>query len=112
MEVTDNGDGTYTFENGYVNGTSAASFSPESTISRQQMAVLLFRFAQANGYDNGGRAALTGFPDAGSVSDYAAETLQWAVAGGIIGGTSQGTLNPQGTATRAQFAAMLYRLLG
>ena len=141
----------WAYDNGYVNGTSASTFAPGASISRQQvwmilarlsggspadmaaarewamandisdgtnpgnavtrqqLAALLFRFAQANGYDSGDRAALTGFPDAGSVASYAVEALQWATASGVINGTSQGTLNPAGTATRAQFAVMLYR---
>ena len=141
----------WAYDNGYVNGTSASTFAPGASISRQQvwmilarlsggspadmaaarewamandisdgtnpgtavtrqqLAALLFRFAQANGYDSGDRAALTGFPDAGSVASYAVEALQWATASGILNGTSQGTLNPAGTATRAQFAVMLYR---
>ena len=143
----------WAWENGYMNGTSAATFSPNASISRQQvwmilarlsgsspadmaearqwaidngisdgtnpggavtrqqLAALLFRFAQANGYDSGERAALTGFPDAASVSAYAVEALQWAVAEGIVSGTSDGRLNPGGTATRAQFAVMLDRFL-
>ena len=141
----------WAYDNGYVNGTSASTFAPGASISRQQiwmilarlsggspadmaaarewamandisdgtnpgnavtrqqLAALLFRFAQANGYDSGDRAALTGFPDAGSVASYAVEALQWATASGVINGTSQGALNPAGTATRAQFAVMLYR---
>ena len=141
----------WAYDSGYMNGTSASTFAPGSSISRQQvwmilarmsgadpasmaearqwamendisdgtnpgsavtrqqLAALLFRFAQSNGYDDGGRKALTSFPDAGSVSAYAVEPLQWATAGGIIGGTSAGTLNPTGSATRAQFAVMLYR---
>ena len=83
--------------------------APGGAVTRQQLAALLYRFAQANGYDSGQRAALTGFPDAASVSAYAVEAFQWATASGIINGTSAGTLNPAGTATRAQFAVMLYR---
>ncbi len=141
----------WAYENGYVNGTSASTFAPGASISRQQvwmilarlsgaapadmaaarawametgvsdgtnpgaavtrqqLAALLFRFAQANGYDDGQRGDLSRFPDAGSAASYAVEPLQWATAGGILNGTSQGTLNPAGTATRAQFAVMLYR---
>ena len=83
--------------------------NPGNAVTRQQLAALLFRFAQANGYDSGDRGDLSGFPDAGSVASYAVEALQWATASGILNGTSQGTLNPAGTATRAQFAVMLYR---
>ena len=141
----------WAYDNGYVNGTSAATFSPNSSITRQQvwmilarlsgadpasmaaarewamvndisdgtnpgnavtrqqLVALLYRYAQMMGYDNGAREALTSFPDAGTVSGYAQEPMQWSVANGIVAGTSAGTLNPAGTATRAQFAVILYR---
>ena len=141
----------WAYDNGYVNGTSSTTFSPNSSITRQQvwmilarlsgsnpasmaaarewamvndisdgtnpgnavtrqqLVALLYRYAQMMGYDNGAREALTSFPDAGTVSGYAQEPMQWSVANGIVGGTSQGTLNPTGTATRAQFAVILYR---
>ena len=91
-------------ENGISDGTN-----PGTAVTRQQLAALLFRFAQSNGYDNGQRSGLSAFPDAGDAAAYAVEPLRWATAGGIISGTSQGTLNPAGTATRAQFTVMLYR---
>ena len=141
----------WAYDNGYVNGTSANTFSPNASISRQQvwmilarlsgtapadmaaarswavangisdgtnpgsavtrqqLVALLYRYAQMMGSDNGQREDLAGFPDAGTVSAYAVEPMQWSVANGIVAGTSQGTLNPAGTATRAQFAAILYR---
>ena len=141
----------WAYDNGYVNGTSAATFSPNSSITRQQvwmilarlsgadpasmaaarewamvndisdgtnpgnavtrqqLVALLYRYAQLMGYDNGAREALSSFPDAGTVSGYAQEPMQWSVANGIVAGTSAGTLNPTGTATRAQFAVILYR---
>ena len=144
----------WAYENGYVSGTSASAFHPESTVSRQQvwmilarldgynpedmaaaqawamstgisdgtspggavtrqqLAALLYRFAQSQGLAAVTTAEhLTGFPDGEQVSAYAVQAMNWAVASGILGGTSQGTLNPQGTATRAQFAVMLHRLL-
>ena len=94
----------WAMETGVSDGTN-----PGAAVTRQQLAALLFRFAQANGYDDGQRGDLSRFPDAGSAASYAVEPLQWATAGGILNGTSQGTLNPAGTATRAQFAVMLYR---
>ena len=141
----------WAYDNGYVNGTSASTFAPGASISRQQiwmilarlsggspadmaaarewamandisdgtnpgnavtrqqLVALLYRYAQMMGYDNGAREALTSFPDAGTVSGYAQEPMQWSVANGIVAGTSAGTLNPAGTATRAQFAVILYR---
>ena len=144
----------WAYENGYVSGTSASAFHPEGAVSRQQvwmilarldgynpedmaaaqawamstgisdgaspggavtrqqLAALLYRFAQSQGLAAVTTAEhLTGFPDGEQVSAYAVQAMNWAVASGILGGTSQGTLNPQGTATRAQFAVMLHRLL-
>ena len=190
IDVTDNGDGTYTFEqprgrvtvevtfreigaglpfvdvpetfwaydeiawtydNGYVNGVTATTFSPNASISRQQvwmilarlsgqspanmaearqwaiengisdgttpgnavtrqqLVALLYRYATMMGYANNARADLSIYPDAGTVASYAVEPMQWSVANGIVAGTSAGTLNPTGTATRAQFAVILYR---
>ena len=83
--------------------------NPGNAVTRQQLVALLYRYAQLMGYDNGAREALTSFPDAGTVSGYAQEPMQWSVANGIVAGTSAGTLNPAGTATRAQFAVILYR---
>ena len=195
VEVTDNGDGTYTFEqprgrvtievtfretapampfadvpethwaydaiawayeNGYVSGTSAAAFSPGASISRQQvwmilarlsggdpadmaaarrwavdsgisdgtdpggavtrqqLAALLFRFAQSQGMDVsvGEDTNILSYPDAFDAAEYAVPALQWACGAGVLYGTSDGRLDPQGTATRAQFAVMLERFWG
>ena len=76
---------------------------------RQQLVVFVAGFSLVRFYANGQRADLSAYPDAGSVAGYAVEPLQWSVANGIVGGTSAGTLNPAGTATRAQFAVILYR---
>ena len=141
----------WAFENGYVNGTSATTFSPNGAISRQQvwmilarlsgaspanmaeartwamehgisdgtnpgnpvtrqqLVALLFRYASGIGRANDERANLSIFPDADRVADYAVEPMEWSVANDIVSGTSQGTLNPTGTATRAQFAVILHR---
>lgn len=144
----------WAYQNGYMSGTSAVSFNPGGTVSRQQVWMILARmagadpadmaaakaWAVANGISDGtnpggavtrqqlavllyryavqnGMAAVTtqellsSFPDAATVADYAVQALNWAVGRGIIGGTTQGTLNPAGTATRAQLAVMLYRWL-
>lgn len=91
--------------NGISDGTN-----PGNAVTRQQLAALLYRFAGLMGYDTAaGGMAIREFPDHASVSGYAQPAMNWAVSEGIIGGTSQGTLNPAGTATRAQFAVMLYR---
>lgn len=91
-------------ENGISDGTI-----PGGAVSRQQLVALLYRFASQNGYDVSARADLSGYPDAGSLASYAGEAMAWSVANGIIGGTTQGTLNPAGSSTRAQFAVILWR---
>ena len=90
--------------NGISDGTA-----PGGAVTRQQLVSLLYRYAQMMGYANEARVDLSSFPDAGSVASYAVEPMQWSVANSIVGGTTDGTLNPTGTATRAQFAVILYR---
>ena len=90
------------------NGVSDGS-NPGSPVTRQQLVALLYRFAGQMGYDTAARADLSGYPDAASVSSYAADAMAWSVANSIVGGTTAGTLNPTGTANRAQFAAILWR---
>lgn len=91
-----------------ANGVSDGS-NPGSAVSRQQMVTMLYRFAGRKGYDVSGKASLAGFPDNGSVADYAKDAMAWSAANGIVTGTAQGTLNPAGTAARAQFAVILMR---
>ena len=95
---------TWAMENGISDGTN-----PGSPVTRQQLVALLFRYASMEGSVNDQRADLSRFPDADTVSAYAVEPMRWSVANGIVGGTSAGTLDPAGTATRAQFAVILYR---
>lgn len=101
---------TWAQENGIVNGTSETTFDPNASITREQMAAILFRYAKYCKADTSGRDSLNAFPDASAVSDYAREAVAWTVAGGIIGG-SDGLLLPQGDATRAQVAAILMRYI-
>ena len=96
---------TWAVENGISDGTN-----PGAAVSRQQLVALLYRFAAQNGYDTTARADLSGYPDAASVASYATDAMAWSVANGIVGGTTAGTLNPAGTANRAQFAVILWRL--
>ena len=70
---------------------------------------LLYRFAGQNGYDVSAKADLSGYPDVASLASYATDAMAWSVANSIIGGTTAGTLNPAGTANRAQFAVILWR---
>ncbi len=94
--------------NGIVNGVTETTFAPDSAITREQLAVILYRYAQHKGYDVTAGGALD-YPDAQSVADYAAEAMQWACAESLINGMD-GLLNPQGGATRAQVATIIMRL--
>ena len=95
---------TWAVNNGISDGTN-----PGGSVSRQQLVSLLYRFAAQYGYDTTARADLSGYPDVASLASYAADPMAWAVANSIIGGTTQGTLDPAGTANRAQFAVILWR---
>ena len=96
--------------NDIVNGTSATTFAPNSPITREQMATMLYRFAQYKGMDAVTlQEHLTGYPDGDQVSDYAIPAMNWAVGQGLIAGMENGTLVPQGSATRAQVATILMR---
>ena len=77
---------------------------------REQLAAILYRFAQHMGYDTEGQADLSGFTDLAQVSTYAREAMAWCVDAGLLSGTSPTTLSPRGQATRAQTAAVLMRL--
>ena len=83
----------------------------EQGLSRQQLATMLWRYAQAKGYDVsiGEDTNILSYTDAFDVAEYAIPAMQWAVGAGIISGTSTDTLSPQGPATRAQVATMLMR---
>lgn len=95
--------------NKLVTGYGDSRFGPEDTITREQMAAILMRYADYKKLDVSKTAALTAFTDAGSVSTYAADAMKWAVGTGLISGTTDTTLSPAGSATRAQAAAILMR---
>ena len=98
-------------ENGIVKGVNTTTFAPNDQITREQIATILFRYAKAEKVEG----KLAGFPDAGKVSDYAADAMAWAVEQGLINGISESDgktyLAPQETATRAQIAVILMRYL-
>ena len=98
-------------QNGIVNGVSDTEFAPGDDITREQLAAILYRYAACQGYDVSQRADLSGFGDASSISGYAQEALSWAHAQGLVLGFEDGSLRPQGTASRAQIAAVLMRFL-
>ena len=96
-------------QNGIVNGVSDTQFAPGDDITREQLAVILYRYATYQGYDVSQRAGLSGFVDAGTISTYAQEALSWASAQGLVLGFEDDSLRPQGNASRAQIAAVLMR---
>ena len=95
----------WAMDNGISDGTNMPG-----VITREQLATILYRYAKQKGYDVSKSAALAAFSDADKVSGYAAEAMQWAVAEGLLQG-SNGKLNPQGSATRAQVATILMRFM-
>lgn len=95
--------------NGIVDGYGNGKFGPDDTITREQMAAILYRYASYKGYSVSDLANLTGYTDAASVSEWASTAMRWAVAEGLIEGTSATTLSPSGDSTRAQVATILMR---
>lgn len=95
----------WAMDNGISDGTNMPG-----VITREQLATILYRYAKQKGYDVSKSAALTGFSDADKVSGYAFDAMQWAVAEELLKG-SNGKLNPQGSATRAQVATILMRFM-
>lgn len=97
---------------GVVNGFDDGTFRPNTAITREQMAAILCNYAQYKGFDTSTSGDLSTYSDAASVSDWAKESIQWAVGSGLLGGYEDGTLRPQGTTTRAEVASVLQRALG
>ena len=97
-------------ENDIAQGYNKATFAPDQTVSRQQMAAFLYRYAKIQGMDVSGQSDLSGFKDNGSVGQYAKTAMAWAVNAGIIQGTATDTLAPTDALLRQQCAVMLYRL--
>ncbi len=96
---------------GITLGKSATEFVPEADVTRAEMAVFLMRYAALKEQDVTQRAALTDFTDAASAPAWAVEAMQWAVAEGLVNGMGDGTIEPNGCATRAQLATILQRYL-
>ena len=96
-------------QNGIVSGYGNGYFGTNDIVSREQMATILFRYAKSKDYDTSLVKDIGGFTDSDQVASYAKRALQWAYANGIIGGTSETTLSPKGSATRSQVATILMR---
>ena len=117
---TDVADGQYysdavlwAYQNNVVTGTGdGTTFSPNAIVTREQMVTMLYRYAQFAGIDASASTSLAGFPDHADVATWAEASMKWAVAEGLIKGTSDGKLLPQGNTNRAQAATVLVRFAG
>lgn len=101
-------------KNGIVTGVGDNKFEPDTQITREQIATILYRYAQKKRADTSAHGSLSAFPDNGKVNGWAKTALQWCVGEGLIGGTNENGkvyLDPQGTATRAQVATILMRYI-
>lgn len=100
---------TWAYEAGVVNGATATTFDPEGTITREQIAAMMYRYAQWAKDDTTALGSLSGFTDAASISSWAKDAMSWAVGQKLMDGMGNGTIAPRGTTTRAQTAAILMR---
>ena len=98
-------------KNGIVNGVGDNLYAPNADVTREQIATMLYRYAQYLGRDVSGRASLDKFHDGDQVSDWAKEAMQWAVKLGIFQGDDTGALNPKNNATRAEVATLMQRIV-
>ena len=101
---------TWAAANGIVNGIGETEFAPSMEITREQLATMIYRYAAYKGYDvTAGGMALQEYTDYEDISEYAVNALAWAVSEGLVNGMGDNTLQPVGTATRAQTATILMR---
>ena len=103
----------WAYQNGIITGTAADKFSPHMPITREMMVTIFYRYAAMKGLDVSKTASLEGsYKDAWKISAYAKQPFRWAVQAGVIYGNTANTLDPGGTATRAECAAILQRFCG
>ena len=95
--------------NKIVNGVEVDEFAPDEDITREQMAAILYRYAQYKGYDVSASNDLSTYTDATQISDYAVPAMQWVNAEGLITGSTDTTLSPMDSALRAEAATILMR---
>lgn len=99
-------------ENGIVNGVSETEFAPNNAITREQIAAIMYRYANAKGYDvTQGGMAVREYEDYESISSWASEAMQWAVNTKLINGKTETTVCPQDNATRAEAATIIMRFI-
>ena len=95
--------------NGIVSGVSENKFAPNEDITREQMALIIYRYAKMQGFDVSESSTLESFTDTRDVSAWALDAIKWANSVTLVNGTSETTLSPKATATRAQVATILMR---
>ncbi len=98
-------------QNGIVNGISETEFAPNNNITREQIATIIFRYAQYKGMDAVTLEENLHFTDSNEISEYAVSAMNWAVGTGLLKGKTDSTLNPLDNATRAEIAAILHRFI-
>ena len=98
---------TWAAQNDIVAGIGGGLYDPDSNVTREQFAVMLYKYARFKGYDLTATGDLTQFPDAGSISDWAETALSWANGNGLINGHENGTIDPKGSTIRAQAASIM-----
>ena len=98
--------------NNIVNGVEGNNFDPTGSLTREQMATVLYRYAQYKGADVSASGDIGGFVDSANVSSWAVDAVKWAVGSGLVNGVEGNALAPQGTSTRAQAATVLMRFVG
>ncbi len=99
-------------QNAIVSGYGNSRFGPDDPVTREQMAVILMRYAAFKGHDLAGEASLENYTDGASTAAYAQDAMRWAIAAGILSGKGEGVLDPKGLSTRAQTAQMFLNFLG
>ena len=97
--------------NGIAKGVTPDLFRPNDAATREQLVTFLYRYAEFSSMDTSAKADLTAFTDGASVSGFAGDAMAWAVGTGLVEGTGGNRLAPRATATRAQLAAVVYRLV-
>ena len=101
----------WAMERGIVQGYGDGTFGPDDNITREQLATMLFRYAQQAGMNTKAAGDLTGYSDQDSVSAHAQEAMQWAITNDLLDGTDSGTLDPGGSVSRAKVAGIIERLI-
>ena len=98
---------TWAAQNDIVAGIGGGLYDPDSNVTREQFAVMLYKYVRFKGYDLTATGDLTRFPDAGSISSWAETALSWANGNGLINGHENGTIDPKGSTIRAQAASIM-----